>query len=46
MTMSSIRPNHVKVDTKNQIPRSWTPAQKLEVKKQSNEHGSCVCLVA
>jgi transposase len=37
MTMSSIRPNRVKVVTSIQRRRRWSPKQKLEIVKQTNE---------
>jgi len=43
MTMSSIRPNRVEVVTSVQRRRRWTPEQKLEIVKQTNEPGSSVC---
>ena len=46
MTMSSIRPNRVEVVTSVQRRRRWTPEQKLEIVKQTNEPGSSVYLVA
>ncbi len=46
MTMSSIRPNRVEVVTSVQRRRRWTPEQKLEIVKQTNESGSSVSLVA
>jgi transposase len=46
MTMSSIRPNRVEVVTSVQPRRRWTPEQKLEIVKQTNESGSSVSLVA
>ena len=46
MTMSSIRPNRVEVVTSVQRRRRWTPEQKLEIVKQTNEPGSYVSLVA
>jgi transposase len=46
MTMSSIRLNRVQVATRVQRRRRWTPEQKLEIVKQTNEPGSCVSLVA
>ena len=46
MTMSSIRPNRVEVVTSVQRHRRWTPEQKLEIVKQTNEPGSSVSLVA
>jgi transposase len=44
--MSSIRPNRVEVVTSVQLRRRWTPEQKLEIVKQTNEPGSSVSLVA
>ncbi|MEN9996782.1 MAG: hypothetical protein RL462_1558, partial [Pseudomonadota bacterium] len=46
MTMSSIRPNRVEVVTSVQRRRRWTPEQKLEIVKQTNEPGSSVSLLA
>ena len=46
MTMSSIRPNRVEVVTSVQRRRRWTPEQKLEIVKQTNDPGSSVSLVA
>jgi transposase len=46
MTMSSARPNRVEVVTSVQRRRRWTPEQKLEIVKQTNETGSSVSLVA
>jgi transposase-like protein len=46
MTMSSIRPSRVEVLTSVQRRRRWTPEQKLEIVKQTNEPGSSVSLVA
>ena len=46
MTMSSIRSNRVEVVTSVQRRRRWTPEQKLEIVKQTNETGSSVSLVA
>jgi transposase len=46
MTMSSIRPNRVEVVTSVQRRMRWTPEQKLEIVKQTNEPGSSVSLVA
>jgi transposase len=46
MTMSSLRPNRVEVVTSVQRRRRWTPEQKLEIVKQTNEPGSSVSLVA
>ena len=37
MTMPLIRPNLVKVVTSVQRRRRWTPEQKLEIVKQTNE---------
>ena len=45
MTMSSIRPNRLEVVTCVQRCRHWTPKQKLEIVKHTNEP-SCVSLVA
>ena len=44
--MSSIRPSRVEVVTSVQRRRRWTPEQKLEIMKQTNEPGSSVSLVA
>jgi transposase len=46
MTMSSIWPNRVEVVTSVQRRRRWTPEQKLDIVKQTNEPGSSVSLVA
>jgi transposase len=46
MAMSSIIPNRVEVVTSVQRRRRWTPEQKLEIVKQTNEPGSSVSLVA
>ncbi len=46
MTMSSLGPNRVEVVTSVQRRRRWTPEQKLEIVKQTNEPGSSVSLVA
>ena len=46
MTMSSIRPIRVEVVSSVQCCRRWTPEQKLEIAKQTNEPGSSVSLVA
>ena len=46
MTMSSIRSNRVDVVTSVQLRRRWTPEQKLEIVKQTNDPGSSVSLVA
>jgi transposase len=42
MTMSSIRPNRVEVVTSVQRRRRWTPEQKLEIVKQTNDPGNAV----
>jgi transposase len=44
--MSLIRPNRVEVVNSVQRRRRWTPEQKLEIVKQTNEPGSSVSLVA
>jgi transposase len=44
--MSSLRPNRVEVVTSAKRRRRWTPEQKLEIVKQTNEPGSSVSLVA
>jgi transposase len=46
MSMSSIRPSRVQVVTSAQRRRRWTPEQKLEIVKQTNEPESSVSLVA
>jgi transposase len=46
MTLSSIRNNRVKVVTSFQRRRRWTPEQKLENLKQTNEPRSSVSLIA
>jgi len=46
MTMSSATPNRVEVVTSVQRRRRWTPEQKLEIVKQTNEPGSSVSMVA
>ena len=46
MTMSSIRPTRVEEITGVQRRRRWTPEQKLEIVKQTNEPGSSVSHVA
>ena len=46
MTMSSVRPDRVEVIAGVQRRRRWTPEQKLEIVKQTNEPGSSVSLVA
>ena len=45
MAMSSIRTTRVEVVTIAQRRRPWTPEQKLEIVKQTNEPGSSVSLV-
>ena len=44
--MSSLRPNRVEVVTSVQSRRRWSPEQKLEIVKQTNEPGRSVSLVA
>ena len=46
MTMSSATPTRVEVVTSVQLRRRWTPEQKLEIVKQTNEPGSSVSMVA
>lgn len=46
MTMSSATPSRVEVVTSVQRRRRWTPEQKLEIVKQTNESGSSVSMVA
>lgn len=46
MTMSSTTPTRVQVVTSVQRRRRWTPEQKLEIVKQTNEPGNSVSLVA
>ena len=46
MTMSSTTPSRVEVVTSVQRRRRWTPEQKLEIVKQTNEPGSSVSMVA
>lgn len=46
MTMSSATPTRVEVVTSVQSRRRWTPEQKLEIVKQTNEPGSSVSMVA
>jgi transposase len=46
MTMSSETPSRVEVVTSVQRRRRWTPEQKLEIVKQTNEPGSSVSMVA
>jgi transposase len=45
MNMSSIRPNRVEVVTSSQRRRHWTPEQKLEIVRQTNQPGRSVSLV-
>jgi transposase len=45
MTMTSIRPSQVEVVTGVQRRWRWTPEQKLELIKQTNEPGCSVSLV-
>ena len=45
MTISSIIPNRVEVVTSVQRRRRWTPEQKLEIVKQTNDPLSAVSLV-
>jgi transposase len=44
--MSSATPTRVEVVTSVQRRRRWTPEQKLEIVKQTNEPGSSVSMVA
>jgi transposase len=44
--MPSIRPKRVEVVTSVQRRWRWSPVQKLEIVKQTNEPGSSVSLVA
>lgn len=44
-TMSSATPSRVDVVTSVQPRRRWTPEQKLEIVKQTNEPGSSVSMV-
>jgi transposase len=44
--MSSAAPSRVEVVTSVQRRRRWTPEQKLEIVKQTNEPGSSVSMVA
>jgi len=44
--MSSATPSRVEVVTSVQRRRRWTPEQKLEIVKQTNEPGSSVSMVA
>jgi transposase len=46
MTRSSATPTRVEVETSVQRRRRWTPEQKLEIVKQTNEPGSSVTMVA
>jgi transposase len=46
MTMSSATPSRVEVVTSVQRRRRWTPEQKLEIVKQTNDPGSSVSMVA
>ena len=46
MTMSSATPTRVEVVTSVQRRKRWTPEQKLEIVKQTNEPGSSVSMVA
>ena len=46
MTMSSATPTRLEVVTSVQRRRRWTPEQKLEIVKQTNEPGSSVSMVA
>ena len=46
MTMSSATPTRVEVVTSVQRRRRWTPEQKLQIVKQTNEPGSSVSMVA
>ena len=46
MTMSSATPSRVEGVTSVQRRRRWTPEQKLEIVKQTNEPGSSVSMVA
>lgn len=46
MNMSSATPTRVEVVTSVQRRRRWTPEQKLEIVKQTNEPGSSVSMVA
>jgi transposase len=45
MTMSSATPSRVEVVTSVQRRRRWTPEQKFEIVKQTNEPGSSVSMV-
>ena len=46
MTMSSATPTRVELVTSVQRRRRWTPEQKLEIVKQTNDPGSSVSMVA
>lgn len=46
MTMPSATPTRVEVVTSVQRRRRWTPEQKLEIVKQTNEIGNSVSMVA
>jgi transposase len=46
ITTSSATPSRVEVVTSAQRRRRWTPEQKLEIVKQTNEPGSSVSMVA
>ena len=46
MTMSSATPTRVEVVTSVQRRRRWSPEQKLEIVKQTNEPSNSVSLVA
>ena len=46
MTMCSATPTRVEVVTSVQRRRRWTPEQKLEIVKQTNEPGSSVSMVS
>jgi transposase len=46
MTMSSATPTRLEVVTSVQRRRRWTPEQKLEIVKQTNEPGSSDSMVA
>lgn len=45
-TISSATPARVEVVTSAQRRRRWSPEQKLEIGKQTNEAGSSVSVVA
>jgi transposase len=46
ITISSATPTRVEVVTSVQRCRRWTPEQKLEIVKHTNEPGSSVSMVA